>query len=604
MDEPPAEPLLEVCGLAIAAQRGAERKVITVGTDLTVGRGETIGIVGESGSGKSLTARAIVRLLPQGVSAQGSVRFGDVDLMAAPEAALRPIRGARIALMFQDPFTMLNPLLRCGAHIEEMLDRSVHASRGERAREVERRLQEVGIAGEVASRYPFQLSGGMAQRVALAAALARDPELLIADEPSTALDVTTQAEILALLAKVQQRRRMSLILITHDLRLAFSTCDRVHVLYAGSLMEVGHAKNIEREPAHPYTLGLLLSEPPAERRVHALVAIRGTVPAADTVIGMCSFAPRCDWADDGCWAGDPPLAEQPDGRHTACRRWPAIRQEMRAVRDQARAQAAQPSTEAANSTAARVRVTDLTKVFEGQGGRPVHALKGVSLEVRAGESVGLVGESGSGKTTLGRCLVGLETPSTGTITIEGIDASDFAALDARERAQVRTTVQMVFQDPYSTLNPKHSIGRCIAEALGVAGGGVSEEQVAGLLAEVGLPESYAQRRSAALSGGERQRVALARSLAVRPKLLVCDEPVSALDVSVQAQILNLLKRIQQERQISYLFITHDLAVVRQMVDRIYVLYLGEVVEQGPAEDVMTRPQHAYTRRLIASIPKG
>jgi peptide/nickel transport system ATP-binding protein len=376
------------------------------------------------------------------------------------------------------------------------------------------------------------------------------------------------------------------------------------VLYAGSLLEVGAARAVEREPAHPYTLGLLLSEPPAGRRVRALVAIRGTVPASDAVSGLCSFAPRCDWAQDTCRAGDPPLALQPDGRQSACIRWPAIREAMGAIRARAQAQDAHATTASESGAPARLRITDLTKVFEGQGGRPVQALSGVSLHVHAGESVGLVGESGSGKTTLGRCLVGLETPTTGAITIDGIEAADFAALDARQRAAVRTTVQMVFQDPYSTLNPKHSIGRCIAEALGVAGGGASREQVAALLQEVGLPESYALRRPAALSGGERQRVALARSLAVRPKLLVCDEPVSALDVSVQAQILNLLKRVQEERGISYLFITHDLAVVRQMVDRIYVLYLGEVVEQGPTEQVMSRPQHAYTRRLIDSIPRG
>jgi peptide/nickel transport system ATP-binding protein len=355
MSASPADPVLDVRGLAIAAGR----KVITVGTDLTVGRGETIGIVGESGSGKSLTARAIMRLLPQGVRARGSVRFGDIDLMAARETALRQIRGSRIALMFQDPFTMLNPLLRCGVHIEEMLDRRVFGGRRVRAAEVERRLDEVGIQAHVAQRFPFQLSGGMAQRVALAAALARDPELLIADEPSTALDVTTQAEILKLLSLVQQQRRMSLILITHDLRLAFSTCDRVHVLYAGSLLEVGAARAVEREPAHPYTLGLLLSEPPAGRRVRALVAIRGTVPAADAVSGMCSFAPRCDWADDACRAGDPPLVLQPDGRRSACVRWPAIREAMQEVRARAQAQDAHAATASESGAPARVRITDL-----------------------------------------------------------------------------------------------------------------------------------------------------------------------------------------------------------------------------------------------------
>ncbi|MGH6919480.1 MAG: oligopeptide/dipeptide ABC transporter ATP-binding protein, partial [Geminicoccaceae bacterium] len=481
----------------------------------------------------------------------GSVRFEGHELMASSEAMLRQIRGSQIGLMFQDPFTMLNPLLRCGAHIEEMLDKTVGRSRRARAAEVERRLDEVGIEAYVARRLPFQLSGGMAQRVALAAALARDPKLLIADEPSTALDVTTQAEILKLLRKVQQQRRMSLILITHDLRLAFSTCDRIYVLYAGSLLEVGAARDVEREPFHPYTLGLLLSEPPAGRRVRALVAIRGSVPAAAEVAAMCSFADRCDWARDACRTANPPLAEQPGGRRTACIRWPTIRDELQAVRRRALAEVASVASIFSATTPSRVRVTDLVKVFEAERGRTVPALAGVSLHVHAGESVGLVGESGSGKTTLGRCVVGLETPTTGRIAIDEVETSDFAALSARQRTKVRTTVQMVFQDPYSTLNPKHSVGRCIAEALGVAEGSASPVRVAALLREVGLPEGYASRRPAALSGGERQRVAIARALAVRPKLVVCDEPVSSLDVSVQAQILNLLKRIQEERGISY-----------------------------------------------------
>jgi peptide/nickel transport system ATP-binding protein len=484
-----------------------------------------------------------------------------------------------------------------------MLDKAVASSRRARSAEVERRLDEVGIDAHVARRLPFQLSGGMAQRVALAAALARDPKLLIADEPSTALDVTTQAEILKLLRQIQRQRRMSLILITHDLRLAFSTSDRIYVLYAGSLLEVGDARAVEREPFHPYTLGLLLSEPPAQRRVRALLAIRGAVPAAADVAGMCSFAPRCDWARDACRAGDPPLAAQPDGRRTACIRWPAIRDELRAVRRSALAEVGSVTLVPSASVPCRVRVTDLVKVFGAEGGRAVHALKGVSLHVHAGESVGLVGESGSGKTTLGRCVVGLETPTAGRIAIDEVETSNFAALSARERAKVRMTVQMVFQDPYATLNPKHSVGRCIAEALAVAEDQAPRDGVVALLREVGLPESYALRRPATLSGGEQQRVAIARALAVRPKLVVCDEPVSALDVSVQAQILNLLKRIQEERGISYLFISHDLAVVRQMVDRVCVLYLGEIVEDGATEDVMSRPQHPYTRRLIDSIPR-
>jgi len=599
-------PLLSVRNLSISADDAGRRRMITTGTDLDLGRGETIAIVGESGSGKSLTAKAIARLLPPGVTASGKITYDGQDVMAMGERELQRLRGRRISLLLQDPFTMMNPLMRAGGHIEEMLrQRPEFARPAARQAEVRRRLQEVGIADEdVAHRMPFQLSGGMAQRVAMAAALAHDPELLIADEPSTALDVTTQAEIMKLLRRVQVARGMSLILITHDLRLAFSTCDRIHVLYAGSLMEVGAVREVEQDPFHPYTLGLLLSEPPATKRVKRLIAIRGTVPKAGDVEGICAFAARCDWALDKCRAGKPALAEQAPGRLGACIRRDEIAGEMHALRHRALEAAAPVAAD--GNVKAIVRVSDLVKTFAGRGGRPVRALKGVSIEVAAGESVGLVGESGSGKTTLGRCLVGLETPTTGAIDIDGIAAADVEVLAAAERRALRGKIQMVFQDPYSTLNPKHSVQRCLSESLRVAGefGEDARRRIARLLAEVGLPENYATRRPSSLSGGERQRVAIARSLAVNPRILVCDEPVSALDVSVQAQILNLFKRLQDELGLSYLFITHDLAVVRQVVSRVYVLYLGEIVEHGPTEQIMTSPQHPYTRRLIESIPRS
>ena len=604
---PHPEPLLDVRGLSISAHGATGDKTITVATNISIAKGETVGIVGESGSGKSLTARAIVRLLPNSVSARGEVLFGGRDLMRLRETELRGIRGTAISLMFQDPFTMLNPLLKCGRHIEEVLQQNKRpGSRRGRLEEVQRRLSEVGITDpDVARRFPFQLSGGMCQRVALAAALAQDPELLIADEPSTALDVTTQAEVLKLLRRVQQQRDMSLILITHDLRLAFSTCDRVYVLYAGSLLEVGGAREIEREPLHPYTLGLLLSEPPVGRRLPKLVAIRGAVPTADDVVGTCKFVPRCDWAREACRAADPELLPYATDRMTACIRIREIRGKMRAVRRHAFAEVNTASKEFQQASEATVRVKNLVKSFRGQAGRRVHALKGTSLEILPGESVGLVGESGSGKTTLGRCLVGLETPDAGEIRINGIEATDYGAIESRDRIRLRRSIQMIFQDPYATLNPRLSVRRTLLEALRAAGrdGPNAKDQAIGtLLDEVGLPEAYAGRRPSTLSGGERQRVAIARSLAVQPDILVCDEPVSALDVSVQAQILNLFKRLQEQRDISYLFITHDLAVLRQVVDRVYVLYLGEIVEHGPTSEVLIRPRHAYTRRLIDSIP--
>jgi peptide/nickel transport system ATP-binding protein len=526
--------------------------------------------------------------------------------MTLSEKAMRSLRGDEISLLFQDPFTMLNPLLRCGDHITEMLAPDEGRRRaGERLRQESlRRLAEVGIRDPlVASRYPFQLSGGMRQRVALGAALAKDPDLLIADEPSTALDVTTQAEILELLRSVQRARGMGLILITHDLRVAFTTCDRVYVLYAGSLLEIGPADLVEDEPLHPYSLGLLLSEPSVEQRLGELTAIPGSVPSADDVADRCAFAPRCRWVADACRAERPPLVEIDPGRHSACVRLREIRAEMRSLRDRALTEVVVALGPTSDRTL--VAVEGVGKTFELGRGRRVEALKEVSLRIDPGECVGLVGESGSGKTTLGRCLVGLETPTAGRIEIGGIDASDYTKLEKGSRARLRHTVQMVFQDPYSTLNPRHTVGRTLAEALqqtGVRSRSAARAAVEELLDRVGLPRSYAPRRPAALSGGERQRVAIARALAVQPQLLVCDEPVSALDVSVQAQILNLFRELQAELAIGYLFITHDLAVVRQVADRIYVLYKGEVVESGPADAILSAPEHSYTQRLMASVP--
>jgi peptide/nickel transport system ATP-binding protein len=484
--------------------------------------------------------------------------------------------------------------------------RKKFGSRKERAVEIKQRLQEVGILDpNVADRFPFQLSGGMCQRVGLAAALAGDPDLLIADEPSTALDVTTQAEILKLLRRTQKERGMSLVLITHDLRLAFSTCDRVYVLYAGSILEIGGAQDIEREPFHPYTLGLLMSEPPVEKRLSKMMAIRGSVPTADEVVGSCKFVPRCEWAQDACCSTDPKMADLATGHSTTCIRFSEIRKEMRSVWMQAVAGDDSSIQKPTTDNLPLVQIKSLTKTFGKSKKRQVTALKNVELEILPGESVGLVGESGSGKTTLGRCLVGLESPSSGEVMINGINASDFGVLGREDLSNLRKTIQIVFQDPYSTLNPKHTVRRCLLEAMRAASSTKSDPtdaDVFELLNQVELPSDYALRRPAQLSGGERQRVAIARSLAVDPRILVCDEPVSALDVSVQAQILNLFKRLQTLKGISLLFITHDLAVLRQIVDRVYVLYRGEIVEQGIAEHVLSRPQHSYTRRLISSIP--
>jgi peptide/nickel transport system ATP-binding protein len=608
----PALPLLEARGLRIESRIGGRRRTIVSGIDLTVAPGETVGIVGESGSGKSLTARALIGLLPPGVFADGAVLYDDRNVLDLPERALARLRGAEIGLIFQDPFTMLNPLRRSGRHITETLrdKRGRQLSRIRQQEEAARRLAEVGIREpSVAERYPFQLSGGMRQRVAIAAALARDPKILIADEPSTALDVTTQKEILALLKSLQQLRGMGLVLITHDLRVAFSMCDRIHVLYAGSVLEVGRASLVETEPLHPYTLGLLLSEPRGDRRLSELVAISGSVPAPDEVAAFCPFAPRCAWVKRQCTAGKTELAEAAPGRLSACIRLTEIRSEMSQTR-----QAAERSAHvrvASRIAEPLVAIEGLHKVFKTEskrgGSKMVIALAGVSLEVGENESVGLVGESGSGKTTLARCLVGLESPTGGRITIDGIPGGDYRSLRDSDRQRLRRTIQMIFQDPYSSLNPVRTVGSTLKEALALRGSARSaslDSEMRQLLVRVGLPASFAERKPVALSGGERQRVAIARVLAVEPKVIVCDEPVSALDVSVQAQILNLFKSLRADTGMSYLFITHDLAVVRQVVERVYVLYRGEVVEAGAVDEVLDRPTHPYTKRLVDSVPRS
>ncbi|MGW2160533.1 oligopeptide/dipeptide ABC transporter ATP-binding protein [Nonomuraea sp. NPDC001699] len=570
--------MLETRGLRVVGDR-----VLVDGVDLTVAAGETVGLVGESGSGKSLTARALVGLLPRGLRAEGSVEVGGTQLVGASERLLRGVRGRRISLLMQDPFAMLNPLRTAGAHIAETL-------RGRTSRqEIARRLAEVGIDDPaVAGRYPFQLSGGMRQRVALAAALAGDPELLVADEPTTALDATTQHEILALLRRVQEARGMGVLLITHDLRVAFAVCDRVAVMYAGRVVEQGPGPELASAPAHPYTSGLLGALPSAELTLERLVGIPGAVPRADAVAGVCAFATRCDRVADACTAARPPLRPIGRDRLTAC-----VHDTAGAARPPLR-EAALPAAPAGSEPL--LHVEDLRKRYGAHT-----ALGGVSLHVNPGETVGLVGESGSGKTTLARSVLGLLTPDGGRIRLAGLDVTDRAALDPRERARVHRLVQCVFQDPSTSLNPAMTVGATLAEAIARAAPadriGVGE-----LLELVGLPAAYAARRPKALSGGERQRVAIARALAVRPALLICDEPVASLDVSVQAHVLELLRGIGRELGTGMLFITHDLAVVRQVAARTVVLLKGAVVEEGTTSAVLDAPAHDYTRRLVAAVP--
>jgi peptide/nickel transport system ATP-binding protein len=600
--------LIEVANLRIEATIEERRRLLVSGVDLSVSSGEVLAIVGESGSGKSLTARALVGLLPRGVTASGSARFEGVELIGAREAELQRVRGNGIALVLQDPFTTLNPLMKCYTQLRPT--RGPRRSRREQREDAVRRLAEVGIDDpNVADQYPWQLSGGMRQRVALASALANDPKLLIADEFSTALDVTTQKEIWLLLRGVQKARGMGLLIITHDLRMAFSMCDKVHVMYSGSLMETGSATSLSEHPMHPYTLGLLLAEPDIAHASNPELLMRGSVPSADEVIGKCAFSARCPWATPACDLASPPLRSLEGGdRATACARIDEISQEMAELHQRQAEES--PDLVVASARAGKgepvLVVNELQKTFRGDDdARSVVALAGVSLKVERGESVALVGGSGSGKTTLARCLVGLETPNAGTIEIGGLDASVPNRLTRRQQTQLRDQIQYVFQDPYSSLNPTKTVGATLAEAVTLRLGKDKSSvapRVRELLRTVGLSTTYEDRKPAALSGGERQRVAIARALALEPRIVVCDEPVSALDVSVQAQVLDLLNEIRVQTGVSYLFITHDLAVVRQVADRVYVLRKGEIVEHGPMAELLENPVAQYTRELLAAVP--
>ncbi|MFE7107877.1 dipeptide ABC transporter ATP-binding protein [Streptomyces sp. NPDC057575] len=574
--------LLQVDGLTITL---GDRRIVD-DIDLTVAPGETVGLVGESGSGKSLTARAIAGLLPPPLLAHGSVQLYGTELIGARENLLRKVRGRRVGLLMQDPFAQLNPLLTAGAHIAESLPRGAGRDRAE----ITRRLAEVGINNpHVAQLYPFQLSGGMRQRVAMAAALAGDPELLIADEPTTALDATIQHEIMQLLARIQAARGMAVLLITHDLRVAFALCDRVQVMYAGRVLEAGRSHTVAAAPSHPYTAGLIGALPAVERTSMQLVAIPGSVPRAADVTDRCAFADRCRQQQDDCLTGRPPLREVAGAHHTACRY--DVQPSATLTIDEPIAVKPRKS-----SGGPLLLVEGLHKSYG-----KVKSLDGVDLRIASGERLGLVGESGSGKTTLARCLLGLVEASNGRILLDGTDTTRLRRLSTSQRRTARTLVQCVFQDPSTSLNPAMTVGATLAEAAGQAR---PEDRlpVGELLELVGMPPAYSELRPHRLSGGQKQRVAIARALAVRPALLICDEPTASLDVSVQAHILELLRRINNELGTALLFITHDLAVVRQITDRITVLLHGQVVESGDTEKVLDAPTHEYTRRLVASVP--
>jgi len=599
-------PLLEVSGLRTDIHLRRSTVHAVDGVDLRVSAGETLGLVGESGCGKTMTALSVMRLLPAGGEiVEGRIVLDGVDLLQLSDREMQQVRGASVGMVFQDPLTSLNPTVRVGDQIAEAVLLHRHVSRSAAHRRAAEVLDLVGIA-QAASRledYPHQFSGGMRQRVMIAIALACDPKLLIADEPTTALDVTIQAQILDLIDQLRQDLGMAVILVTHDLGVIAGRADRVAVMYAGRIVEAAKAASLFREPRHRYTEALFkaLPEQAAETRAR-LYSIPGLPPDLTALPRACRFAPRCRFTQDDCRSVDPPLVPQPDGHEFACLH-PVDAEHRLEVADRVAA-----PTALDHRRDVVLEVEDLVKDFPvthhlfGRASGTVSAVAGVSFRVLRGQTLGLVGESGCGKTTTGRLLVGLEKPTAGTIRIDGTDT---ATLSRRGLRQVRRQIQFMFQDSYASLDPRMRVGAILREPLQIQRIGsrpAQQQRVTALLDDVGLAGDAADRFPHEFSGGQRQRIGLARALALQPRLVVADEPVSALDVSIQAQILNTMRDLQDQFELTYVVISHDLSVIRYLSDRIGVMYLGKLVEEGPATDVYYHALHPYTQALIDTIP--
>ncbi|WP_020507179.1 ABC transporter ATP-binding protein [Lamprocystis purpurea] len=581
------------------------------GLDLTLREGETFALLGESGCGKSMTALSLMRLLPPGgrISA-GAVRLADTDLLRLTEAQMRGVRGGRMAMIFQEPQTSLNPVLTIGEQIGE----AVRVHEGRPARLVEERVLElldaVGIpdpARRIAE-YPHQLSGGMKQRVMIAMALAGDPQLLIADEPTTALDVTIQAQVLRLLKELQQSTEMAVLLITHDLGVVAETADRLAVMYAGQIVETASVAEFFAAPAHPYSRRLMDSLPSAAKREARLAVIPGRVPPLDQTFVGCRFAARCADVLPECRGQVPEWTVLGPGHGVRCHLWSGDRSGIAALTLIPPPAEPLPAV-GPEGAAGLLEVQDLAVHFPIHRGvfrrvvGQVRAVDGVSLSLQAGRTLALVGESGCGKTTAGLGLLQLIPPTGGSVRYLG---RELRGLGYWRMRPFRKDLQIIFQDPFAAMNPRMLVGDIIGEGLQALGIERSRagrmQRVAELLDLVGMAPEAADRYPHEFSGGQRQRLCIARALAVEPKLIVCDEPTSALDVSVQAQILNLLKDLQDRLGLAYLFITHNISVVSYLAHEVAVMYLGRVVERGPVDQVLDDPRHPYTRALLSAVP--
>ncbi len=609
-------PLLEIEDLRTDIRLRTATVHALDGVSLTVEAGECLGIVGESGSGKTMTALSIMQLLPPGGRiVGGSITLGGADIAAMDDRGMRQIRGNEIGMIFQDPMTSLNPTMTIGDQIAQ----TVILHRGaDKKTALARAVEVLGLVGmphpaERVGNYPHQLSGGMRQRVMIAMALACEPRLLIADEPTTALDVTIQKQILELIDDLRRRLGMAVILVTHDLGVIAGRADRATVMYAGKVVETTTTQRLFANPRHPYTEALFGALPEnAVDGSQRLYSIPGMPPDLTEPPPACRFAPRCRYAQDACRESEPPLDGSSSDHLYRCF-FPVGRDAQ--ARDEsdatvasvapALAVPAQRPPEDGFVLAAEHLVKNFPVTANGVLQRKigeVSAVADVSFSIRFGQTFGLVGESGCGKTTVGRLIAGLETANSGSLVVDG---EDFLQISNRDRRHRSRKVQLIFQDSYGSMDPRMRVGSILREPLTIQRIGSRQDQgdqIAAMLDEVGLPRAAVDRYPHEFSGGQRQRIGLARALIVRPKLVIADEPVSALDVSIQAQILNLMLDLQRDLGLTYLFISHDLSVVRYVSDTIGVMYLGKLVELGPADDVYYRPVHPYTKGLIDAVP--
>ncbi len=594
-------PTLRVTDLDVTYRVRGQSRLALRSVSFEIGRNESYGLVGESGSGKTTVALALTRYLPRnGQVSAGSIRIDGADPMRMGARELRNLRAHTVSMVYQEPGKALNPSIRVGRQVAEVYEIAglSRADATERAGEMLGKVQ-IPDPKRVMERYPHELSGGMAQRVVIAMAIAAEPTLLILDEPTTALDATVEAEVLDLIASLRAQLNTSVLFISHNLAVIAQMCERVGVLYAGELVEEGPASQLFAEPRHPYTVGLLRCIPRrGQRKDHGrLDSIPGFLPQPDDKLPGCIFAPRCPIAEEQCRQAPPPAFSTGERRTSRCYRHEHTADLPRNTPiDVELRSGQQPGSDPV------ITLRDLSKTFSPQGG-PVQALRAVSLEVQRGETLGLVGESGSGKTTLARVLLGLTSPDPGaSVELSGQPVAGDAAHRTREQLQA---LQIVFQNPDSALNRRHTVRQLISRPLtklaGLSGARL-RERLMDLVRSVRLEERHLALRPRQLSGGLKQRVAIARAFGGGPAIVVCDEPTSALDVSVQAAILNLLADLQAKEQVTYLFISHDLGLVRYLSDRIVVLYLGRVMEVGPAERVFSGPHHPYTEALLSAVP--